>query len=69
MLEIADEISVMRSGQLIDTVANNVSKTQLAEMMIGKSLPTPPARVTSTGEKVILKVENINRKNIKKIII
>ena len=60
VLEIADEISVMRSGQMIDTVVNdNVSKTQLAEMMIGKSLPSPPARVTSTGEKVILKVENI----------
>ena len=60
VLEIADEISVMRSGQMIDTVVNdNVSKTQLAEMMIGKSLPTPPARITSTGEKVILKVENI----------
>jgi ABC-type uncharacterized transport system ATPase subunit len=59
VLEIADEISVMRSGQLIDTVANNVSKTQLAEMMIGKSLPTPPARISSTNEEVILKVENI----------
>jgi len=60
VLEIADEISVMRSGQMIDTVLNdNVSKTQLAEMMIGKSLPTPPARLTSTDEKVILKVENL----------
>ncbi|NCW63530.1 MAG: ATP-binding cassette domain-containing protein [Betaproteobacteria bacterium] len=60
VLEIADEISVMRSGQMIDTVANkNVSKTELAEMMIGKSLPTPPKRVTLTNEEVILKVENI----------
>jgi len=59
VLEIADEISVMRSGKLIDTVANNVSKTQLAEMMIGKSLPKPPARISSTNEEVILKVENI----------
>ena len=52
VLEIADEISVMRSGKLIDTVANNVSKTQLAEMMIGKSLPKPPARISSTNEEV-----------------
>ncbi len=60
VLEIADEISVMRSGQMIDTVANkNVSKSELAEMMIGKSLPTPPKRATSTSEEVILKVENI----------
>jgi len=60
VLEIADEISVMRSGQMIDTVLNsNVSKIQLAEMMIGKSLPVPPPRATSTSEKVILKVENL----------
>ena len=43
VLEIADDISVMRAGELIDSVKNeNVSKTELAEMMIGKSLPTPP---------------------------
>ena len=55
VLEIADEISVMRSGQMSDTVLNdNVSKTQLAEMMIGKSLPTPPERNTFADEKVIV---------------
>ena len=60
VLEIADEISVMRSGQMIDTVLNsNVSKIQLAEMMIGKSLPVPPPRATSTSEVAILKVENL----------
>ena len=37
VLEIADEISVMRGGKHIDTVdANTVSKTDLAEMMIGQ---------------------------------
>jgi len=43
VLEIADEISVMRAGKYIDTVqANNVSKIELAEMMIGENLPSPP---------------------------
>ena len=42
---------------MIDTVLNdNVSQTQLAEMMIGK-IPTPPGRVTLTDEKVILKLK------------
>ena len=64
VLEIADEISVMRAGKMMDTVINkNVSKIQLAEMMIGKSLPTPPERTTSTEEDIILKIENLKSNN------
>jgi len=60
VLEIADRISVMRSGQMIDTVINkNVSKVQLAEMMIGKSLPTPPPRITSSEKEEVLSVHEI----------
>ena len=65
VLEIADEISVMRSGKLIDTVLNNnVSKTQLAEMMIGKSLPAPPPRTTETKQNIVLDVKDITSKTI-----
>ena len=65
VLEIADEISVMRSGKLIDTVINNnVSKTQLAEMMIGKSLPAPPPRTTETKQNIVLDVKDITSKTI-----
>ena len=61
VLEIADDISVMRSGQMIDTVINdNVSKIQLAEMMIGKSLPTPPPRITSAEHDEVLSVNNLS---------
>ena len=61
VLEIADDISVMRSGQMIDTVINNnVSKTQLAEMMIGKSLPMPPPRITSTEHEEVLSINNLS---------
>jgi simple sugar transport system ATP-binding protein len=61
VLEIADEISVMRSGQMIDTVINNnVSKIQLAEMMIGKSLPTPPPRITSSEDEEVLSINNLS---------
>ena len=45
VLEIADDISVMRAGELIDSVKNeNVSKTELAEMMIGKSCTNPTSK-------------------------
>ena len=61
VLEIADDISVMRSGQMIDTVINNnVSKIQLAEMMIGKSLPTSPPRITSAEHDEVLSVNNLS---------
>ena len=62
VLEIADEISVMRSGQMIDTVMNNnVSKIQLAEMMIGKSLPTPPPRITSSEDLSLIHISEPTR--------
>jgi len=60
VLEIADEISVMRGGKYIDTVqANNVSKIELAEMMIGENLPSPPKRENKPREENALSVEDI----------
>ena len=45
VLEIADQISVMRSGQLIDSVRNmNVSKIELAEMMLSLIHISEPTR-------------------------
>ena len=65
VLEIADDISVMRGGKLIDTVKNeNVSKTEVAEMMIGKSLPIPPPRSTETKQNKILDLKNITSKTV-----
>ena len=57
VLEIADEISVMRGGIMVNTVdSENISKKELAEMMIGKSLPKPPERQSSVGDSTILSV-------------
>ena len=65
VIEIADDISVMRGGKLIDTVKNeNVSKTEVAEMMIGKSLPTPPPRSTETKQNKILDLKNITSETV-----
>ena len=60
VLEIADEISVMRGGKHIDTVdANTVSKTDLAEMMIGQNLPTPPKREKNSKQDKSLTIKNL----------
>ena len=65
VLEIADQISVMRSGQLIDSVRNmNVSKIELAEMMIGKSLPSPPPRSTEKKRSKIIELKNVSSNNV-----
>ena len=65
VLEIADQISVMRSGQLIDSVRNmNVSKIELAEMMIGKSLPSPPPRSTEKQRSKIIELKNVSSNNV-----
>ena len=65
VLEIADQISVMRSGQLIDSVRNmNVSKIELAEMMIGKSLPSPPPRSTEKKQNKIIELKNVSSTNV-----
>ena len=65
VLVIADQISVMRSGQLIDSVRNmNVSKIELAEMMIGKSLPSPPPRSTEKKQNKIIELKNVSSNNV-----
>ena len=60
VLEIADEISVMRGGKHIDTVdAITVSKTDLAEMMIGQNLPTPPKREKNPKQDKSLTIKDL----------
>src|SRR5210317_20655 len=60
VLEIADEISVMRGVKHIDTVdANTVSKTDLAEMMIGQNLPSPPKREKNSIDEKSLIINNL----------
>ena len=64
VLEIAEKISVMRGGHLVGTVdAGNISKKDLAEMMIGKSLPKPPERNTKVSKETILEINNLSSLN------
>ena len=65
VLDIADEISVMRGGKHIDTVSSNsVSKIELAEMMIGQNLPSPPKREKQSKEKIILSIKNLSAEEV-----
>ncbi len=65
VIEIADGISVMRGGKHVGTVdAKTVSKSELAEMMIGKSLPKPPDRTTSPLNDKCLEVNSLTGEEI-----
>lgn len=64
VLEIAEDISVMRGGIMVNTVsADGIGKKDLAEMMIGKSLPKPPKRQSSISTSEILSIENLSAVN------
>jgi ribose transport system ATP-binding protein len=65
ILEIADRITVLRDGQLVDTVgAEGVEETQLAQMMLGRKTgmaerteaPPPPS-----GAPVVLRARGLSR--------
>ncbi len=65
VLEIADNISVMRGGKHVDTVSSkSVSKKDLAEMMIGENLPTPPKRNSVMGTDIVLEANNLTAPTI-----
>lgn len=54
VLAVADEITVIRAGQVIGTLAvAEASKPKLAEMMIGEILARPTARPSKVGEPML----------------
>ena len=64
VLKIADQITVMRGGEIVGSVdSEGIDKKDLAEMMIGKSLPKPPERTSESSQDNVLKIENLNSRN------
>ena len=62
VLEIADEITVIRSGSTVGTVnpkTQTVTAEQLAEMMVGSELPTPATTESTVTDKVVLEVNDL----------
>ena len=65
IVEIADRITVLRDGQLVDTVgAEGVEETQLAQMMLGRTPGTGERTETPVlppGSPVVLRARGLSR--------
>jgi general nucleoside transport system ATP-binding protein len=60
VLEVADEITVVRRGTTVKTVEpKGVTARQLAELMVGSELPTPETRESTVTDTVVLQAEGI----------
>ena len=61
VLEIADRITVLRAGRTVRTVTPaEVSTRQLAEMMVGSTLPAPGVKKTKPAGEVSLQTEGLS---------
>lgn len=60
VLSVADEVTVIRRGATVDTVAaSSVTSRQLAEMMVGSELPDPSTETSTVTDKVILEIRDL----------
>ena len=60
VLEVADEITVIRRGTTVATVEpGSVTARQLAELMVGSELPTPETRESTVTDEVVLSAEHL----------
>jgi simple sugar transport system ATP-binding protein len=60
VLEVADEITVVRRGTTVRTVEpKGVAARQLAELMVGSELPTPETRESTVTDQVVLQGEGM----------
>jgi simple sugar transport system ATP-binding protein len=61
VLEVADEITVIRRGTTVKTVEPQaVTARQLAELMVGSELPTPETRESTVTDEVVLQGEGMS---------
>ena len=61
VLEIADTITVLRQGKTVATVKpQNVTATDLAELMVGSELPKPQISESSSKNTVALALEEVS---------
>jgi simple sugar transport system ATP-binding protein len=61
VLAIADSITVMRGGRTVASVKpQDVTASQLAELMVGSELPTPETRTSTVTDQVELSVEGLS---------
>jgi simple sugar transport system ATP-binding protein len=61
VLQVADEITVMRGGRTVGTVVPaEVNTKQLAELMIGSELPSPTVEESTVTDEIALEVEGLS---------
>ncbi len=61
VLELSDRITVMRKGQVIDTVpANQTGKAELARMMVGRDVIFTSRRTPQAAGKAVFQVEGLS---------
>ena len=60
VLALADSITVMRGGRTVSTVKpQDVTRRQLAEMMVGSELPRPETRESTVTDQTALDVQGL----------
>ena len=60
VLEVADEITVIRRGTTVQTVQpGEVTARELAELMVGSELPTPDTGESTVTDEVVLQAEGL----------
>jgi simple sugar transport system ATP-binding protein len=60
VLDIADEITVIRRGTTVGTAdPKAVTNRQLAEMMVGSALPVPELRESTVTDRVVLQLAKV----------
>lgn len=65
VIQLADRISVLRDGMMIDTVDRaDVSRDKIISMMVGRALSSGYPRSEAPKGDVVLSVKNANRKGV-----
>jgi general nucleoside transport system ATP-binding protein len=65
VLSLADSITVMRGGRSVATVKpKDVTRKQLAELMVGSELPRPETQESTVTQEVVLGVEGLTVRTI-----
>ena len=61
--EVADKITIIRLGKVVNTVASNTSQEELASMMVGRQVDLAPNKSEFKPGKVILDINKLSVAN------
>ena len=61
VIALAQRVTVLRDGRVIGTAeVADTNRTELAEMMVGRQLATPPERTTAPRERIRLAIDGLS---------